>query len=50
VPTKEDIFEQIVGFTLSEQYRTAKGLIDCLTRNQDILNVSEAEEALLNIE
>ena len=31
LPTKEDVFEQIIDFTLSEQYRTAKDLIDCLT-------------------
>ncbi len=29
-PTKEDVFEQIVNFTLSEQYRAAKVLIDTL--------------------
>jgi len=28
--TKEDIFEQIVSFTLSEQYTAMKGLVESL--------------------
>jgi len=28
VPTKEDVFEQMVGFTLSERYTAVKNLID----------------------
>lgn len=30
MPTKEDVFEQIVGFTLSERYTAVKELISSL--------------------
>lgn len=37
--TKEDIFEQIVSFTLSEQYMAIKGLVESLI-DQDPVNVA----------
>lgn len=30
MPTKEDVFEQIVGFTLSERYMIARTLVEPL--------------------
>jgi len=40
--TKEDVFEQIIDFTLSEQYRISKGFIDPLMEKvRFLLDISE---------
>jgi len=36
LPTKEDVFEQIVGFTLSEQYSISKSLVNLLIEKEGI--------------
>jgi len=45
--TKEDVFEQIINFTLSEQYMGVKGLVNPLVEKakslQDIANLRKEE-------
>ncbi|GAH03124.1 unnamed protein product [marine sediment metagenome] len=44
MPTKEDVFEQMVDFTLSEQYMPVKSLIDLLVEKaKPLLDSAQAK-------
>jgi len=43
LPTKEDIFEQIVGFILSEQYPLSKSIVDSLAGKAGYVSILEAK-------